>query len=305
MTLFLDPSAPMPPTSGADVVKDGDTSTFAADVMDASMQVPVIVDFWAPWCEPCKQLTPILEKLVRQAGGAIRMVKINVDENQNLAAQLRVQSLPMVYAFVAGRPVDAFVGVQSESKLRQFIGRLSQGRKAPIDEALEQGREALEAGDAEQAAAIFSQIVSEDPTNPKGIAGLIRSLVAAGQFAEARGLVDGLTKELKVNVEIAQAVSAIDVAEQTEGSAADTAALQRRVEADGGDLQARFDLALALFGQARAEAAVDQLLEIVRRDRTWNEDAARLQLIKLFDAMGPTHPVTVAARKRLSSILFS
>lgn len=306
MTLFLDPNAPVPANrGGGDVVKDGDTQGFAADVLDASMQVPVIVDFWAPWCGPCKQLTPLLEKLVRQANGLVRMVKINIDENQSLAAQLRVQSVPMVYAFVGGRPVDAFVGAQPESKLRQFIGRLTQGAKAPVDDALEQGRRALEGGDAEHAMALFSQVMTEDPTNPKAIGGLIRSLVAGGHLREARELVSGLTAELTANVEIAQAITAVDVAEQTDQSGADVAGLQRQVEADPADLQARFDLAMALFGSGRSQPAVDQLLEIIRRDRTWNDDAARTQLIKFFDALGPSHPVTAASRRRLSSLLFS
>jgi putative thioredoxin len=307
MALFLDPSTSPPAsgTVGGDPIKDTDSQRFAADVLDASMQQPVIVDFWAPWCGPCKQLTPILEALVRQARGRVRMVKVNIDENQQLAAQLRVQSIPMVYAFVGGRPVDAFVGAQPESKLREFIGRLVADGGAPVEEALEQARLALEAGDIEPAAALYSQVLAEDPTNPKAIAGLIRSLVQGGEVAGARELAAGLTPELARNVDIAAAVTAIDVAEQAGKSAKHRVRLQERLDSNPDDLQARLDLAVALFGEGRAKEAIDHLLEIVRRDRAWNDEAARIQLVKFFDALGPTHPLTLASRRRLSSILFS
>jgi putative thioredoxin len=307
MALFLDPTIP-PPAPGAgggDLVKDTDTQRFAADVLDASMQQPVIVDFWAPWCGPCKQLTPVLESLVAKAGGRVRMVKVNIDENQELAAQLRVQSIPMVYAFVGGRPVDAFVGAQPESKLREFIGRLTAGAGAPIDEALEQARLALDGADIERAASIYSQVLAEDPTNPKAIAGLMRSLVRGGEVAGARELAEGLTPELARNADIAAALTAIDVAEQAGKSVKHRGRLQERLDGNPDDLQARLDLAVALFGEGSVEDAADHLLEIVRRDRAWNDEAARIQLVKFFDALGPTHPVTLTSRRRLSAILFS
>jgi len=305
MSVIIDPQASAATAAPSnDVIKDSDTRSFAADVVEASMQTPIIVDFWAPWCGPCKQLGPMLEKLVRQAGGLVRLVKINIDENKELAAQLRVQSVPMVYAFVGGRPVDGFVGAQPESKLRAFVNQLTGGAHAPLDDALEQAQAALDSGDPQGALAIFSQILAEDSTNPKAVAGLIRSCVAAGDIASAREVVNGLTAELKSVAEVASAIAAIELAEQG-GSSDSLAGLQDAVAKDPDNHQARFDLAVALYGANRPEDAVDELLELVRRERDWNEDAARKQLVKIFDAVGPTHPLTVASRRRLSSLLFS
>ena len=260
MALIIDPQGtPSAPSEAGDLIIDSDTERFAVDVMDASVNQPVIVDFWAPWCGPCKQLTPMLEKLVRQAGGLIRLVKINVDENQGLAAQLRIQSIPTVYAFVGGRPVDAFVGAQTESALRAFMDRLTGGAKPPIEEALTRAQAALDGGDARGAAAAFSQILAEDPRHPKAIAGMIRSRLAAGDVAGARAVIAGLTPDLAAQADITAAATAVDLAEQTPATG-DTAGLEKRVAADPDDHAARFDLAAALYASGRAEAAIEALL---------------------------------------------
>jgi putative thioredoxin len=286
------------------VIKDGDLMSFNDDVIRASMTVPVIVDFWATWCQPCKQLTPALEKVVTQAGGRLRLVKIDIDQNQDLAMQLRIQSVPTVYAFVGGRPVDAFVGAQPESKIRQFVDRLLRGTPSPVDDVLEHAQQALADGDAEAAADGFAQVLEQDPRHAKALAGLIRARVASGDAAGARQLASGLPQDLAGNPDVKAAVNAIELAEETQATG-DLADLQRRVTASPDDPQARFDLALALYGQGRTEAAIDALLELIRRDRSWNDEAARKQLVKIFDALGHAHPLTVSSRRRLSTMLFS
>ena len=288
------------------MIKDGDAWSFADDVVKASMTTPVIVDFWAPWCGPCKQLTPLLEKLVRQANGKVRLVKIDIDQNQDLATQLRIQSVPTVYGFVGGRPVDAFVGGQPESKVRAFIDRLAGAAPAsPVEDLLELAQEALAAGQAAQAVDLFGQLLQHEPRHPKAIAGMIRARLAAGDAKAARSLVAGLPADLAAISEVAAAVSAVTLFEESQSAARDLKDLRRRVEAAPGDLQARFELAKALFGKSLAEAAIDELLAIVRADRTWNDEAARKQLVRIFDALGHVHPLTLAACRRLSSILFS
>jgi putative thioredoxin len=217
---------------------------------------------------------------------------------------LRIQSIPTVYAFSGGRPVDAFTGAQTESSLRAFIGRLTAGATPPLAQALDMAQAALDGGDAKSAAAVFTQILGEDPRNAKAIAGLIRSRLALGDVAGARSVVSGLTPDLSEQVVIKAARTAVELAERG-GATGDIGKLTARVNADASDHAARFDLAEALFAAGQAEAAIDALLDIIRRDRTWNEDAARVQLLKFFDALGPTHPLTTASRRRLSSILFS
>ena len=291
---------------GAAQPKDATTQSFAADVIEASQQTPVIVDFWAPWCGPCKQLAPILEKTVRDAGGKVALVKINIDENPEIAQQLRIQSIPAVFAFDKGQPVDGFMGAQPESQIKRFVERLvGPMGPSPLEQALEQAKDALDAGDFASASNIYGQILRQVPGEAAAIAGLVRCLVGAGDLQEARELVDGLDDEALKNADVESAVSALALAEQAGEADGDTAELQARLAQDPGDHQARFDLAMAYHGAGRNEQAIDELIEIIRRDREWNDEAARQQLLKLFEALGHADPLTVAGRRKLSSILFS
>ncbi|MDE0201996.1 MAG: thioredoxin [Rhodospirillaceae bacterium] len=291
---------------GAAQPKDATTQSFAADVIEASHQTPVIVDFWAPWCGPCKQLAPVLEKTVRDAGGKVALVKINIDENPEIAQQLRIQSIPAVFAFDKGQPVDGFMGAQPESQIKRFVERLvGPMGPSPLEQALEQAKDALDAGDFASASNIYGQILRQVPGEAAAIAGLVRCLVGAGDLQEARELVDGLDDDALKNADVESAVSALTLAEQAGEADGDTAELQARLAQDAGDHQARFDLAMAYHGAGRNEQAIDELIEIIRRDREWNEQAARQQLLKLFEALGHADPLTVAGRRKLSSILFS
>jgi putative thioredoxin len=297
--------------AAAELIKDGSDRTFMADVMEASRTVPVIVDFWATWCGPCKQLGPILEKVVKGARGAVRLVKIDVDKNPQIAGQLRVQSIPAVYAFFQGRPVDAFMGAQPESQIKAWVDRLVQiaggagGEEAGgLEEALDAARQALDEGDAETAAGIYSEILQAEPANGPAFAGLARALIALDRAADARRMLDQVPAELAKDKDVAAVRTALELVEQSQ-QAGPIPELMERVAHAPDDHQARFDLAMALFAQDKREAAVDQLLDIVRRDREWNEQAARKQLVKFFEAFGPTDKLTVGGRRRLSSILFS
>lgn len=295
------------PASGdANLVKNGSTATFMADVIDASHDAAVVVDFWAPWCGPCKQLGPALEKAVRDAKGAVRMVKINIDENPELAQQMRIQSIPAVYAFKDGRPVDGFVGALPDSQVKQFVGKLAQGGgPSPIDEAITLAKEAFAANDHARAANIFAQVVQHEPGNVDAMAGLARIAVAKKDLKQAREILGRIPAEHANHAEVAAARAGLELAEAGAKAAGAIDELKARLEADPKDHQARLDLASALFAAGEREAAIDQLLELIRRDREWNEQAARKQLVKFFEAIGLADPLTVQARRRLSSLLFS
>ena len=291
-----------------DVVKDTDTAGFAADVIEASMSTPIIVDFWAPWCGPCKTLGPALEKVVRAARGKVRMVKLNIDENQQLAAQMRIQSIPAVYAFHQGRPVDGFAGALPESQLKSFVDKLVQlagGADTALEDALARAKEVLDAEDFHGAAAVYNQILQAEPEHAGAIAGLARCLIGVGEIAQARQVIEGVSDDNAKNPEIVGVLRAIELAEQTAGAGGDVAELMEKLAGDHDDHQTRFDLAMALYGAGKREAAVDELIEIVRRDREWNDQAARKQLVTFFEAFGGADPLTVSGRRRLSTILFS
>jgi len=295
--------------AGTEVIKDSDQQAFAQDVIEASMNVPVIVDFWAPWCGPCKQLGPQLESAVKAAGGAVRMVKINVDENQQLAGQLRIQSIPTVYAFFQGQPVDGFQGAQPESEIKAFVERLRKAGAAgqgpdPLEQALEQAQGALEGGDSQTAAAIFAQVLQHDAENAQALAGLIACSIAEGDIAGAREIFDGLDDKMRANPAFSSVAAQLDLQAQA-ADPGEIPLLMEKVAANHNDHQARYDLAMALHGAGQRQAAADELLEILRRQRNWNDDGARKQLVTFFEAWGPTDPLTIETRRRLSSLLFA
>ncbi|MEC9453470.1 MAG: thioredoxin [Pseudomonadota bacterium] len=286
-------------------VVDSTTQTFTADVIDASMEQPVIVDFWAPWCEPCKTLGPTLEKIVNAAQGKVKLVKVDIDQNQEIAMQMRIQSIPAVFAFKNGQPVDGFVGAQSESQVKSFVERLTGPiGPTPVEQAMEQAQKALDEEDFNSASNIYSQVLKHAPDEAAAVAGMALSLLGMGDAAGAREVLDAVDDKLAAHADIEGARAALELAERSEESGDETE-LRTRLEADENDHQARYDLAMAHYAQARNEEAIDELLEIVKRARSWNEEAAREMLLQIFEALGPTHELTVAGRRKLSSILFS
>ena len=292
-------------SAAAALIKDSSARTFVADVLEASREVTVLVDFWAPWCGPCKQLTPILEKVVREAKGAVKLVKINIDENQGIAQQLRIQSIPAVYAFRNGQPVDGFMGALPESQVRDFIKRLASGAgPSPIEELIAVAEEAAKAGDIGTAAQAYGQILQEEPQNPAALGGLARCYMASGDSERAKQTLALVPPEHQNHEAVAGVQAQLKLAELA-NKAGDTGALRAKVQADPNDHQARLDLAASLAARGENDAAVDELLESFRRDRNWNEAAARKQLLTLFEALGGADPAVQSGRRRLSSLLFS
>ena len=296
------------PAAG-DLIKDSDTTNFGRDVIEASMAVPVIVDFWAPWCGPCKQLGPLLEKTVQAARGAVRLVKIDIDQNQVLAGQLRIQSIPAVYAFFQGQPVDGFVGAQSESQVKAFVERLARqsGQNvgpSPVEQALEKANDALEAKQFAAASALFGQILQHEPEHEEARAGMIRCHLESGDIEGARAMLEAVPEAQRAKPALASVAAAMELAESA-AEAGPVGELRAKAEADPGDHQARFDLATALHAAGEREAAAEALLEIVKRNRKWDDEAARKQLVKYFEAWGPSDPLPLQVRRQLSTLLFS
>jgi putative thioredoxin len=287
------------------VVKDTTTQTFVKDVIEESKRQPVLVDFWAEWCGPCKQLGPVLEKAVRAAKGKVKLVKMDIDKHPTIPGQLGIQSIPAVFAFVNGQPVDGFLGALPEGQVTAFIERLTKDRLGGEDlDHLKSADDLLAKGDAAGAADLYAQVLAQDSGNLAALGGLTRSYVRTGALEQAKQTLALVPEAKRNDPAVAAARAALEVSEQAKavGPIAD---LEAKVAANPLDHQARFDLALALNGKGQRQDAVDNLLEIVKRDRKWNDDGARKQLVQFFEAWGPTEEATVNGRKRLSSILFS
>ncbi|MGH6736533.1 MAG: tetratricopeptide repeat protein [Methyloceanibacter sp.] len=287
----------------ADLIKDTTTQDFMRDVVEASREVPVLVDFWAPWCGPCRQLTPVLEKAVRAAKGAIRLVKLNIDEHPQIPGQMGVQSIPAVFAFQGGRPVDGFMGALPESRVNAFIARLI-GETADQSADIEAAEAALAAGDVNTAAQAFGTILQSDAENAQAAAGLAKCYIKTGDLVRAEQTLALVPPTKADSAPVASARAALELARKA-GEAGDVESLRAKLAADPNDVQARFDLALALNAKGDRQGALDELLTLVAKHRAWNDDAARKQLVQLFDAWGPSDPATVAGRQRLSSLLFA
>lgn len=289
----------------ADLISDGTEATFMKDVIEASKDTPIIVDFWATWCGPCKQLTPALEAAVTAAKGKVRLVKIDVDKNQRIAAQLRIQSIPTVYAFWQGQPVDGFQGAQPGSEIKAFIERVTAlGGDGGLADAIAAAEDMLAEGAAADAAETFAAILGEEPENAAAYGGLVRSYLAIGDLDQAQALLDAAPAKITTSIAVEAARAQLELARQA-ASAGPEDVLRRAVEADPADHQARFDLALALHASGKVDAAVDELLDLFRRDREWNDGAAKAQLMIIFDALKPMDPIVLKGRRRLSSMIFA
>jgi putative thioredoxin len=293
-------------TAPADTsVKDTTTQTFVKDVIEESKRQPVLVDFWAPWCGPCKQLTPVLEKAVKAAKGKVKLVKMNIDEHPAIPGQMGIQSIPAVIAFVNGQPADGFMGALPESQVVAFLERLTKDRiGGEAQDLLKAADAALAEGDAAGAAELYAQLLAEDSANVPALAGLARCYVETGALDQAKQTLAMVPEAKRNDAPVAAARAALELAEQAK-TVGPLAELEQKVAANPLDHQARFDLAVALNGKGKRMEALDQLISIVKRDRKWNDDGARKQLVQFFDAWGPTDEATVEGRRRLSSILFA
>ncbi|QDL99641.1 thioredoxin [Rhodopseudomonas palustris] len=293
--------------AAADLIKDTTTQSFVRDVIEESKQQPVLIDFWAPWCGPCRQLTPMLEKAVRAASGKVKLVKMNIDEHPSIPGQMGIQSIPAVIAFVDGRPADGFMGAVPESQVNAFIEKLTAGMPGGAPSAAELLQEAeaiLAEGDVQTAASIYAEVLRSDAANIPAIAGLARCYMQTGATEQAKKTLALVAEAGREDAAVKAVQAMIDLAEQAE-SLGPIAELEQKVAADPLDHQARFDLAVALNAAGRREEATGHLLDIVKRDRKWNDDGARKQLVQFFEAWGPTDDATIEGRKRLSTILFS
>lgn len=302
--------------SGGDLVREVSLSNFMAEVIEGSRKQIVLVDFWATWCGPCKQLGPVLEKLVRSYKGAVRLAKVDIDRNQEIAQQMGVQSVPSVFAFAQGRPVDGFAGALPEAQIKAWLDRIVKAvggapggsagdEAAQIEAVIKQANDYLAVGEAQAAQELFEHIIQADPVHPVAWAGVLRSLAAQGKVAQAKQLLGSAPPEVAKDKALGAARAAIELAEESAQSAGSVRELEAKLAQSPADPQVRFDLAMALYAAGRREETVDHLLELTRKNRGWNEEAARKQLVKLFEAFGQTDPLTISARKRLSSIMFS